>query len=137
MAGQPGERPHYGDLAAIADTLLEECDEDIALLAEKLDGIAAPVRGDLLGSDFLNALQAFYYYFRTLPGDIEAERLMLLPASELQYGIRIDEIELLDLIFAVIDKEPLMVVSDGDRVLARFSGTTAYRDALDYIRSTL
>lgn len=137
MDGQPADRPDYKDLVGVADTLLEESEDDIAALAEKLDGISGPVREDLLGSDFLNALQAFYYYFRTVPGDIEAERLMLVPASELQYGIRIDEIDLLDLIFAVIDREPVMLVSDGDKVLARFTGKTAYRDALEYIRPTL
>jgi hypothetical protein len=137
MDEQPAEHVDYEDLASLADTLLEECDEDIALLAEKLDGISAPVRGDLLGSDFLNAFQAFYYFFRTVPGDIEAERLMLVPASELHCGIRIDEIELLELIFAVVDREPVMLVSDGDQALARFTGKTAYRDALEYIQSTL
>lgn len=131
------ETPANGDLAAIADTLLEECEEDIKALAGKLDGLPVPVREDLLCSDFFNALQAFYYYFRTVPEDIEAERLLLVPASELQYGIRIDEIELLDLIFGVIKKEPVILVSDGDQELARFTGMTAYRDALEYIRSTL
>jgi len=127
----------YGELAAIADNLLEESDDDFIALAGELDGLPGPVREELLGSDFLNALQAFYYYFRTVPGDFEAERLMLVPASELQYGIRIDEIELMDLIFAVLDREPVMVIGDGDKALARFTGKTAYRDALDYIRSTL
>lgn len=127
----------YPELGALADTILEECDDDPAALSARLDRLSEPVRDGLLSSDFLNAYQVFYFYFREVPAEIEMERLILVPASELQYGIRINEIELLDLLFAVAERVPVIVVSDGDKALARYTGNTAYRNGLRYIESTL
>ena len=137
MDENPGATPSYEELGIIAEDLLEQCDEDTALLAEKIDAQPQPVKDGLLSSDFLNAYQVFYYFFRVQPEEIEMERLILLPASELQYGIRINEIELLDLIFAIIQGEPCILVSDGDKVVARYTGRNAYNEALAYINSTL
>jgi hypothetical protein len=134
---EASEAVEYQELGLLADAILEECDDDVAQLAGRLDDLPVPVRDDLLSSDFFNAYQIFYFFFRSNPAEIEMERMMLLPASELQYGIRINEIDLLELIFAVVDREPVIIVSDGDRVLAQFTGKTAYRDAQDYIGSTL
>jgi hypothetical protein len=127
----------YAKLGALADLLLEKCDEDAAALAQELDGLTAPEREGLLSSDFFNAYQVFYYFFRTEPDEMERDRLLFLPASELQYGIRINEIELCELIFAVVGKEPVILVSDGDRILARFTGRDAYSSGLSFIESTL
>ncbi len=127
----------YHELVAIADRLFDECGEDAGLLAEKLDGLVPEVREELLVSDLFNAYQAFYYFFREKPDDMPMERLILMPASTLEGGVIVDEIELLELIFGVIAHKPVMVVSDGKRVLATFLGTDAYRDALTYIESTL
>ena len=126
----------YHEIVAIADRLLDECGEDAGLLAEKLDGLAPEVREELLVSDLFNAYQVFYYFFREIPDTMQMERLILAPASALDCGIIIDEIELLELIFGVIAHKPVMVVSDGGRALATFLGTDAYRDALTYIEST-
>lgn len=127
----------YEELGILADTILEECDDDVALLAERIGQMPETVRDGLLCSDFLNAYQVFYFFFRVQPADIEMERLILLPASELQFGILINEIELLELIFAVVNNEPVIIVSDGDRILAHFSGNGAYEDGLRFIESTL
>jgi hypothetical protein len=51
-------------------------------------------------------------------------------------GVVLGEIELLDLIFQIKDRQPVVTVSDGDKTLVTFSGPTAYRDALMYIEST-
>jgi len=131
------ESIRYEELGLLADDLLEDCDEDVIRLAERIGQMPPEIRNALLASDFLNAYQVFYFFFRFQPEDLEMERLLLLPASELQYGIVLNVIELNDLIFAVIDNEPVMIVSDGDRVLSRFTGTSAYRQALDYIQSIL
>lgn len=131
------ENIRYEELGLLADDLLEDCDEDVIRLAERIGQMPPEIRNALLASDFLNAYQVFYFFFRFQPEELEMERLILLPASELQYGIVLNEIELNDLIFAVIDNEPVMIVSDGDRVLSRFTGTSAYQQALDYIQSIL
>jgi len=137
MEDIPGDTSGYQQLGTLADTLLEECDDDVALLAERIDRLPPPERDGLVGSDFLNAYQVFYYFFRVEPGEVERERLILIPGSELQYGIRINEIELFELIVAVVDKKPIVVVSDGDRILARYSGRNAYTAAQEYITSAL
>jgi hypothetical protein len=127
----------YHEIVAIADRLLDECGEDEELLAEKLDSLEPEVREELLVSDLFNAYQIFYYFFRETPDMIRVERLTLSPASALEGGVIVDEIELLELIFGVIAHKPIMVVSDGEKALATFLGTDAYRDALTYIESTL
>lgn len=137
MEEVPEQAVQYRELGILADQLLEECEDDEALLAERLDALPGPPRDGLLSSDFLNAYQVFYYFFREVPDEIEMERLLLIPASELQYGTRINEIELLELIFAVIENEAFIFISDGDTILAKYSGSSAYRDSLRFIGSML
>lgn len=127
----------YHELVAISDRLLDECGEDAGLLAEKLDELEPEVRHELLVSDLFNAYQTFYYFFRETPDILRMERLTLSPASALERGVIVDEIDLLELIFGVIAHKPVMVVSDGEKALATFPGTDAYRDALTYIESIL
>ncbi len=127
----------YHELVAAADQILDECGDDIALLSEKLDQLSGQVRDELLVSDLLNAFQVFYYFFRETPGELPTERLILSPGSALLDGLLVDEIELLELIFAIIDHQPVIVISDGERALGTFLGPDAYRDGLMYIRSTL
>jgi len=132
-----GQPVPYHELVVITDQILDECGDDVALLSEKLDRLSIPVRDDLLVSDLLNAFQVFYYFFRDIPGDLPMERLMLSPASALLEGVLVDEIEFLELIFAIVDHKPVIVVSDGEHALATFLGTDGYRDGLMYIESTL
>jgi len=127
----------YHELVAAADQILDECGDDIALLSEKLDQLSGQVRDELLVSDLLNAFQVFYYFFRETPGELPTERLILSPGSALLDGLLVDEIDLLELIFAIIDHQPVIVVSNGERALGTFLGPDAYRDGLMYIRSTL
>jgi len=133
----PAQPVPYHELAAIVDEILDECGEDVALLSEKLDGLPSHVRDDLLVSDLLNAFQVFYYFFKETPGDLLMERLILSPGSALLDGLLINEIDLFELIFAIIDHQPVVVVSDGEHALATFLGPDAYRDGLMYIESTL
>jgi hypothetical protein len=123
----------YHELVAAADQILDECDDDVVLLSEKLDQLPNQVRDELLVSDMLNAFQVFYYFFKETPGELPTERLILSPGSALLDG----EIKLLELIFAIIDHQPVIVVSDGEHALGTFLGPDAYRDGLMYIESTL
>lgn len=132
-----GQPVPYHELAAIADQILVECGDDVALLSEKLDQLSRSVRDDILVSDLLNAFQVFYYFFHDIPGDLPMERLMLSSASALLEGVLVDEIEFLELIFAIVDHKAVIVVSDGEHALATFLGTDGYRDGLMYIESTL
>jgi len=123
----------YPELAAIADRLFEENEDDEEMLSRGLDAIEPDIRDELLVSDLLNAYQSFYFFFRTVPDELIKERLELEPASALARGIKIDEIDLLDIIFCVHDKKAQLAVSDGEQVLRTFRGRMAYADAMAFV----
>ena len=118
------------ELAALADRLLEESDDDVERLAKKIGSLDADKRNELMVSDLLNAWQVFYYYFRTVPDELVKERMELEPASYLPRCLKIDEVEFLDLFFVIRDHNPLIVVSDGEKPVATFSGGNAFTDGM-------
>jgi hypothetical protein len=125
----------FPELVALADKLLEECDEDVALLATRIGSLDADVRNELMVSDLLNAWQVFYYYFRTVPDELVKERMELEPASALPRGLKIDEVEFLELFFVMKDHKPLIVISDGEKPVATFSGRNAFSDGRAYLEN--
>lgn len=125
----------FPELVALADKLLEECDEDVALLATRIGALDADVRNELMVSDLLNAWQVFYYYFRTVPDELVKERMELEPASSLPRGLKIDEVEFLELFFVMKDTKPLIVISDGEKPVATFSGRNAFSDGRAYLEN--
>ncbi len=120
-------------LTRIADAILETGEDDPDTLAGSLDQLDPRIREDLFASDLLNAFQVFYYFFRENPGDLECDRLMLQPASALATGVVVTEREFYEVIFRVEEARAVITVSDGDSVLASFTGTDAYGQALAYI----
>jgi len=130
-----GSPVSYHTLVSLADHLFEECEDDVKCLSHRIDALDSVMRNELLVSDLLNAYQVFYYFFRILPDDLVRERLELEPASSLTSGIKIDDVELLDLIFAVKNHEPVIMVSDGEHPLMTYIGKTAYTDGLRYIEN--
>jgi hypothetical protein len=130
---EPGEPISRADLAALADDLLEESEEDPQELALLLDTLDPAIRRELLISDFLNACQAFFYYFRKFPGDLEMERLILQPASALVTGVIIAGMDLLEVVFRVEDDQPVMSVRDGEQVLVNYRGKDAYARAVRFM----
>lgn len=125
----------FAELAALADRLLEESDENVERLAEKIGSLDADKRNELMVSDLLNAWQVFYYYFRTVPDELVKERMELEPASSLPRGLKIDEVEFLELFFIMRDHKPLIVVSDGEKPVATFSGGNAFADGMAYLEN--
>ena len=125
----------FPELVALADKLMEESDEDVARLAAQIGSLDAEVRNELMVSDLLNAWQVFYYYFRTVPDELVKERMELEPASSLSRGLKIDEVEFLELFFVMKDHKPLIVVSDGEKPVATFSGNTAYAHGRNYLEN--
>jgi len=93
------------------------------------------MRNELMVSDLLNAWQVFYYYFRTVPDELVKERMELEPASSLTRGLKIDEVEFLELFFVMRDHKPLIVVSDGEKPVATFSGGNAFTDGMAYLEN--
>jgi hypothetical protein len=134
-AGEP--IPTYQELGDIAEGLFEESNDNPVKLATLLDRLDPHIRKELLVSDFLNAYQAFYYFFREEPGDLEKDRMILEPASSLDQGILIHEIDLFEVIFRVEDAEPIVSVGDGEQILANYRGTDAYRRAIRFIDENL
>ena len=123
----------YSELADIADRLFEASDDDDEQLADVLDTLDEETRDALLTSDFLNAYQVFYYYFRERPGDMARERLQLSAASDLARGITIDEIDIYEVVFYQKDSDPGLLLTDGENVQARFSGRGAYREMAGFL----
>jgi hypothetical protein len=125
----------FPELVALADRLLEESNDDVERLAVKIGSLDANVRNELMVSDLLNAWQVFYYYFRTVPDELVKERMELEPASCLPRGLKIDEVEFLELFFVMKDHKPLIIVSDGEKPVATFSGGNAYADGMAYLEN--
>lgn len=122
----------YYELAQLADKILEIADDELPALADILDDLDPEVREELIFSDFLNAYQIFYYYFREEPDILIDERLSLLPASAVRKGVLAEERDLLELVFVVEDLVPEMLVTDGQEILKRFAGPRAYHDAVQW-----
>ncbi|MBN1167489.1 MAG: hypothetical protein JXA44_10230 [Methanospirillaceae archaeon] len=127
----------YKTLGIIADGLFARCEDDVSCIAAELDSFSEDIRDELLTSDLLNAYQVFYYYFRTYPDLMAEEILSLQPAGNVARGIRIGEIELLELVFSVREKKPCIQITDGATVLMSFTGRDAYSQAYRYIETIL
>ena len=125
----------YPELATLADQLLEESDDDIERLVNGIGSLDTDVRNELMVSDLLNAWQVFYYYFRTVPDELVKERMELEPASALPHGMKIDEVEFLSLAFVMKDHKPLIIVSEGEKTVATFSGNTAFANGMKYLEN--
>ena len=46
-----------------------------------------------------------------------------------------DETDLLEMYFGMKEGKPVIAVSDGDRIVAAFSGKSAYRQAREFLES--
>ena len=125
----------YSRLVVIADKLLEDADDDISHLARSMDALEQPVLDELLVSDLLNAYQVFYYFFRMEPDILVQERLDLEPASSLINGLMIEETDLLEMFFGIRNAMPVIVISDGDKVVATFSGKSAYEQGRIFLNN--
>lgn len=123
----------YRELSAWADRVLEAGEDDEQRIAAALEALPPEIREELLVSDFLNAYQVFYYFFRIRPDLLVQERLTLAPASSLTRGIFLDESDLYELRFRLEENEPVIEVTDGEELLASFRGGGAYRAGLRYL----
>lgn len=128
------QRPFH-ELVALVDAILDACDDDIPCIAQKLGALEPEVRSELFVSDLLNAYQVFYYFFRTVPDVLVMERLELEPASSLRAGLLIDEVDLLEMYFIIREGKPLILIHDGDKAVATFSGNRAYADGKWYLEN--
>ena len=125
----------YSRLVAVADKLLDDADEDIVHLTLGIDALEQPIRDELLISDLLNAYQVFYYFFHIEPDILVQERLDLEPASSLINGLKIEETDLLEMYFGIRNAMPVIVISDGDKVVATFSGKSAYEQGRMFLKN--
>ena len=125
----------FSRLVAIADNLLEDADDNMVSLVRGIEALDQPVRDELLVSDQLNAYQVFYYFFRIEPDMLVQERLDLEPASSLINGLKIEETDLLEMFFGIRDAKPVIIISDGDKMVATFSGKSAYEQGREFLKS--
>lgn len=111
--------------------------DDDERVAEVLDTIDPVVRNELLLSDFLNAYQVFYFFFRVRLQEEPRDRLILTTASDISAGIVVEELDLFQIIFMVQKGVPLACVSDGEHFIATFTGQESYSQARTYIEEHL
>ncbi len=123
----------YYELAELTDRIFAISDGNNDKLVELLDTLDENLKNEFLSSDFLNAEQVFYYFFRTIPGKLAEERMILQPASALKTGVMIEKHDLLEIVFSVRGETGELIVTDGERALATFYGRSAYQDAVNYV----
>jgi hypothetical protein len=121
------------ELAELADRILAISGENQKTLAEVLDTLDPEARGELLGSDLLNALQSFFYHFREMPTPLGQERLTLQPAVAALRGIPFEEKNGVELVFRVEKGGPVIEATELGRLLVKFEGSSAYRGARRYL----
>lgn len=125
----------YQVLIDLIDRILEDCEDDVKCIGIHLGKLEPEVRDELLTSDLLNTWQVFWYFFRTDPGIFLQEMMELEPASVLVNGLKLGEIDLLELHFGIRENLPVIAVFDGEKTVATFKGKSAYGDAINYCRN--
>ena len=131
-AGSP--RP-FQELVTVVDAILDECDDDVPCIVKRLGELDPEIRSELIVSDLLNAYQVFFYFFRIVPDILILEQLELEPASSLRTGLKIDEVDLLEMHFLMRNSKPVIVIHDGEKAVATFSGGSAFRDGKEYLEN--
>lgn len=132
---EAGTQRPYKELVDLVNGILEECDDEVFCIVKKLGMLEPEVRNELFISDLLNAYQVFLYFFRSEPDILVQELLDLEPASSLRAGLKIDEVDLLEMIFVLRESKPVIVIWDGEKAVATFSGGNAYRDGKQYLEN--
>lgn len=125
----------YSSLASLVDRLLEDCEDDAECLALRLGSLEPEIRDELVVSDLLNAWQVFFFFFRTAGSDLLRELLELEPASALTQGIKILENDFLEMFFVVREAKPVIAISDGEKVVASFSGRAAFGQGCEFLEN--
>lgn len=121
-------------LADLADQLYEEAEDDDEKLAELIrERVSEPVAHALFTSNLTNAAQAYIYAFNEVPEEDIYDLLLLNPSYQLRSGIKIESVELADIIFAYdnVNKAFVIGVFDGETLQTAFGGD----GALDLARS--
>lgn len=134
MSTDGSPRPFH-ELVAIVDGILDTCDDDVPCIAKQLGALEPEVRSELFISDLLNAYQVFFYFFRIVPDILIQEQLELEPASSLRTGLKIDEVDLLEMYFLIRNSKPVIVIHDGEKAVATFSGNRAYTYGKGYLEN--
>jgi hypothetical protein len=132
---QAGSGIPFRELVLLMDTILEECEDEVPCIAKKLDAQKEDVLHELLVSDLLNSYQVFYFFFRIETDAYLRERLELEPASALRAGLLIENTDLLEMFFLIRESKPVIVISDGESVVATFSGKSAYRQGREFLEN--
>jgi hypothetical protein len=130
-----GPDPQYLRLVALVDEILEECEDEVPCIVKKLDALDADTISELIISDLLNSYQVFCFVFRAETDLYLRERLELEPASSLKRGLKIDETDLLEMYFLIRENKPVIVISDGDKVVATFAGKSAYGQGREFLKN--
>lgn len=124
------------DLRMLADELYDQCDDDDVKLAGLLHDLDRDVVVQLCTSDLTNAAQVYMYAFNEVPDEEVYDILLLEPSSQLMRGVRVQTVELAELImgFDQPQKQFFIGVWNGEKFLAAFAGDGAHDRAAMFAR---
>ncbi|HJJ31612.1 MAG TPA: hypothetical protein O0X97_05125 [Methanocorpusculum sp.] len=124
------------ELAAIADSLYEQSDDDDIKMAELLHELPEETAHTLLTSNLTNAVQAYIYAFNEVPDNDLYDLLLLNPSYMLNRGIVLKSEELAEIVFGYdkTRRKFLIAVNDGERIAAAFEGEGALEKAAAWVR---
>lgn len=124
---------HYAELSRVVEEIFSRCNDDSRCIAAELNTLEPDIRADILSSDLLNAWQVFWYFFQEYPGDEAVEFLVFHSAGDLAQGVPMGDKGIFTLTFIVRDGEPWIRIEDDIVEVARFSGSSAWKDACRYL----
>ena len=120
----------YFELAELADRILTIAKDDVDVLAGVLDELDEELRCELINSDFLNAWQVFYYFYRESPDEMAIDRMLLHSATELKNMVLIGDDQYLELWFGVELCVPYIVLKEDGEETERFYGPGAFDEGI-------
>ncbi|HJK50888.1 MAG TPA: hypothetical protein O0X67_02405 [Methanocorpusculum sp.] len=126
----------YAELTLLADDLYNRCNDDDAERARLMHELDPDTAVQLCTSDLTNAAQAYMYAFNEIPDDDVYDILLLEPSSQLLHGIKIQPVELAELIMGFDKYKKIFFIGvwDGEKIVAAFTGDGAYDRAAAFAR---
>lgn len=124
------------DLAQIADQLYDAAEDDDEKLANLIHELPESVAHALCTSNLINSAQAYIYAFNEIPEEDIYDLLLLKPAYQLLQGIKLESIEMGDIIFGYDKsvKSFVIGVAQDDNIAISFTGNEALENARTWAR---
>ncbi|HJJ54847.1 MAG TPA: hypothetical protein O0X50_02025 [Methanocorpusculum sp.] len=124
------------NLAQVADLLYEAAEDDDEKLANLIHELPEDVAHALCTSNLINSAQAYIYAFNEIPDEDIYDLLLLKPSYLLLHGIKLESVELGDIIFGYDKSVKTFVIGVAldNKITITFSGNDALENARSWAR---